>query len=37
MRRAVQTAEILFPAAQRLLIPDLREMDFGSFEMHSYL
>ena len=32
MRRAVQTAEILFPATQHLLIPDLREMDFGAFE-----
>ena len=30
--RARQTAEILFPQAEQVLCPDLREMDFGSFE-----
>lgn len=32
MLRARQTAEILYPAAQRLEYPELREMHFGSFE-----
>ena len=30
--RARETAEILFPGAEQVLCPDLREMDFGSFE-----
>ena len=30
--RAVETAEILFPSAEKRMIPDLREMDFGVFE-----
>ena len=30
--RARETAEILFPEAEQLLCPELREMDFGSFE-----
>ena len=32
MLRAVQTAEILFPASPLHRVPDLREMDFGVFE-----
>ena len=30
--RARETAEILFPEAEQVLCPELREMDFGSFE-----
>lgn len=30
--RAAETAEILFPSAEKRMIPDLREMDFGAFE-----
>lgn len=30
--RARQTAEILFPGAEQMPVPDLREMDFGAFE-----
>ena len=32
MRRARETAAILFPKAEQIVIPDLREMDFGDFE-----
>ena len=32
MRRARETAAILFPIAEQVVVPDLREMDFGSFE-----
>ncbi len=32
LRRAVQTAELLFPQAERRVVADLREMDFGLFE-----
>lgn len=34
--RARQTAEILFPDACQTVIPDLREMCFGSFEGRNY-
>ncbi len=30
--RARETASILFPAAEQIVVPDLREMDFGIFE-----
>ena len=30
--RAAETAEILFPSAEKRMVPDLREMDFGAFE-----
>ena len=30
--RARETAKILFPEAEQVLCPELREMDFGSFE-----
>ena len=30
--RAAETAEILFPSAEKRMIPDLREMNFGVFE-----
>ena len=32
MRRAGETAAILFPDSEQILVPDLREMDFGDFE-----
>lgn len=32
LRRAVQTAELLFPQAELRVVADLREMDFGLFE-----
>lgn len=32
MLRARETAAILFPEAEQVVIPDLREMDFGAFE-----
>lgn len=36
MKRAVQTAEILFPGYDRLQICDLAEIDFGEFEGKNY-
>lgn len=33
--RTRQTAEILFPAARQIVVPALREMDFGLFEGRS--
>lgn len=35
--RTQQTAAILFPNAQQIIVDDLREMDFGDFENRSYL
>ncbi len=35
--RARQTAEILFPNAALIEVPDLREMDFGAFEGKNYV
>ena len=35
--RCRQTAEILFPGAEKIVVDDLREMDFGHFEGRSYL
>lgn len=32
LRRAAETASILFPGAEQIIVPDLREMDFGVFE-----
>ena len=32
LRRAVQTAQILFPAAALVTVGDLAEMDFGDFD-----
>ena len=34
--RAAETAEILFPSAEKRMIPDLREMNFGAFEGRGY-
>lgn len=36
MRRAIRTAELCFPNAAQTVVPDLREMDFGSFEGKNY-
>ena len=35
MIRANQTAQVIFPDAQQVVIPDLSEMDFGVFEGRS--
>lgn len=35
--RARETASILFPGASQIVIPDLEEMHFGSFEGKNYL
>ena len=32
LRRALETAAVLFPDAERIPVPGLREMDFGGFE-----
>ncbi len=34
--RTAQTADILFPEAGQIVVPDLREMDFGIFEGKSW-
>ena len=34
--RCRQTAELLFPGAEQIVVPDLREMDFGRFEYRNY-
>jgi len=36
MKRAVRTAELCFPNADRVPVPDFREMDFGIFEGLNY-
>ena len=36
MRRANETMELLFPEQPYDREPDFREVDFGTFEMHSY-
>lgn len=36
LRRTAETAGILFPHARLIVVPDLREMDFGIFEGKSY-
>ena len=37
LQRTKQTASILFPNAQQIVVEDLREMDFGVFENQNYL
>ncbi len=37
LRRTRETAAILFPAVPQLVIPELQEMNFGSFEGKNYL
>lgn len=36
LRRTQQTAAILFPSAQQIIVDDLREMDFGDFENRNF-
>lgn len=36
LQRTKQTAAILFPKAEQIIVDDLREMDFGDFEGRSY-
>lgn len=36
-KRAVETAEILFPGKERICLPELDEMNFGDFEGKNYL
>lgn len=36
MKRAEETAALLFPSAQRISVPGLEEMDFGAFEGKSF-
>lgn len=36
LRRTAETAEILFPGAEQVVVPDFREMDFGVFEGRSW-
>lgn len=36
LRRTAETAEILFPNARKITVPDFREMDFGVFEGKSW-
>ncbi len=35
--RTRETAAMLFPEAEQVVVPELREMDFGAFEGRSYL
>ena len=37
LRRAVETAEILFPKVKRVPMESLREFDFGAFDGRTYL
>lgn len=37
MRRCLETAEILYPNKEAIVIPEWREMDFGEFEGKNYL
>lgn len=36
MRRCLETAEILYPELQPVIIPEWEEMDFGQFEYKNY-
>ena len=36
MRRADETLRLLYGDLERTAVPELRELDFGAFEMHSY-
>ena len=37
LTRARQTAQILFPEARQIVVEDLKEMNFGSFEGRNYV
>lgn len=36
MKRCIQTAELIYPAKEPILIPEWTEMDFGDFEGKNY-
>lgn len=36
MRRCIETAQIIYPGQRHIVIPDLRECDFGEFELKSH-
>ena len=36
MKRCVETAQILYPDSEAILIPEWKEMDFGAFEGKNY-
>lgn len=36
MKRAAETAQLLFPGVQPIVVPGLEEMDFGAFEGKSF-
>lgn len=36
MRRTEETLDVLYGSVPHQLLPDMREIDFGDFEMHSY-
>ncbi len=36
MKRCVQTAELLYPEAERRILPEFTEIDFGAFENKNY-
>lgn len=37
LRRCLQTARIIYPSSEPLIVPNLRECDFGDFEGKNYL
>ena len=37
MKRCLETSEILFPGRKMVVVPDLKECDFGRFENRNYL
>jgi len=37
MKRCIQTAEILYPGLQAVIVPEWTEMDFGLFEGKNYM
>lgn len=37
LMRTQQTAELLFPGVPQVVVPDLQEMNFGSFEGRNYI
>ena len=37
MKRARETAELLFPGVPQVVVPDLQEMNFGVFEGRNYI
>jgi alpha-ribazole phosphatase len=36
MRRCLETANLIFPQAEKIVIPEWKEMDFGDFEGKNY-